>query len=249
MFAKPVAPRVGSLVSGPYRQLPEPLPDARLAPFLVGTALVALALRAVDLLFLVVRPRMFVAYLALLGAHIRRAPNLASRFSDLHEARRASKSALELTYGETPVVTAWHLLGRAGVTRASHVVDLGAGRGRVLFAVRARGAHGFGVELLSAHVDAARPSLRAIGAELLQGDATELDLGNATHVFVAWTCFSEWSRRRVLGKLLALRDGARVIALNWPVDIEGFTVIARGRALCTWGPVPYAISERRRVSG
>lgn len=232
----------------PYRKLPEEPTPAHLAPLLLGLALIAALLRAVDLLLLVVRPRLLLAYLRVISAQLRRTPYRETSFEKLHAARRAQKSVAELTYGETPVVTAARLLRAAGVGARSTVVDLGAGRGRVLLAARLLGARARGVEILEAHVAEVGPVLSAVGAELERGDATCASLEGATHIFLAWTCFSEVTRMKIQERLDSVPDGTRVVTLNWPIRGEGFAVVREGRALCSWGPTPYYVSERRRAT-
>jgi SAM-dependent methyltransferase len=219
-----------------------------MAPVLLFLALLSSCLRLLDGLVLSLRPRLLLAYLGLQRAQWRKTPYAARTFADRHDARAHHKSQAEITYGETPIVTAMYLLWRAGCNRKSSVLDLGAGRGRVLLAARYLRASCRGVELLASHVAQVQSILASIGGVLEHGDAANADMREATHIFLAWTCFSERTRQELSQRLLLLPDGARVIALNWGVEHPGFRAVTRGQVLCSWGVTPYFILERARKS-
>ena len=232
--------------SGLYKPEPEePVPMA-MAPVLLFLALLSTGLRLIDGLVLSLRPRLLRAYLGLQRAQWQKTPYASRTFADRHDARAHHKSQTEITYGETPIVTAMYLLWRAGCNRTSSVLDLGAGRGRVLLAARYLRASCKGVELLASHVSQVQSTLASIQAALEHGDAANTDMRGATHIFLAWTCFSERTRRDLSQRLLSLPDGTRVIALNWSVEQPGFRIVARGQVLCSWGVTPYFIVERER---
>lgn len=217
-----------------------------IVPLVVG-ALFSLAtvLRVVDALFLLRRPRLLRAYLRTWRAAFERTPWEDGSFDQLHDARRRHKSRIELTYGETPVVSAVRALRAAGVGPGSRVLDLGCGRGRVLLAARYLGAEAIGVELVASHVALTGPLLAAVGAEVRQGDAEEPPLEGVTHVFAAWTCFSAETRARIERALEGAPAGLRVIALNHPMRSERFALLRRLTLMCSWGRVPTTVHERK----
>lgn len=217
-----------------------------LAPVLLLLALLSSFLRMLDAFVLVLRPRLLRAYLGLQRAQWRKTPYASRAFADRHDARAHHRSITEITYGETPIVTAIYLLWRAGCRRDSSVVDLGAGRGRVLLAARFLRASCMGIELLASHISEVQATLASIGAPLVQGDAANAVMSDATHIFLAWTCFSERTREQLSTNLLALPEGTRVIALNWNITQPGFRIVAQGNVLCSWGITPYYILERMR---
>lgn len=231
---------------GLYRPEPEEPVPVRLAPVLLSLALLSSFLRLLDVAVLVLRPRLLWAYFGLLRAQWRQTPYAARAFADRHDARTHQKSQTEITYGETPVVTALYLLWRARCGRQSSLLDLGAGRGRVLLAARCLGASCGGIELLQSHVAQVQRTLKHVGANLENGDAVSARLDGATHIFLAWTCFSERTRTQLAANLSTLNDGVRVIALNWGIDVPGFRLVCAGRALCSWGVTPYFVLERDR---
>lgn len=216
-----------------------------LVPLVVG-ALFSLAsvLRVVDALYLLRRPALLRVYLRTWRKAFEHTPWTDGSFDQLHDARRRHKSRIELTYGETPVVSAVQVLRAAGVGPGSRVLDLGCGRGRVLLAARYLGAEAVGVELVESHVALTRPLLAAIGADVRAGDAEEPPLEGVTHVFAAWTCFSAGTRARIERALEKAPAGLRVIALNHPVVSKNFALVRKITLTCSWGRVPTTIHER-----
>lgn len=211
---------------------------------LAGLFSLGAVLRWLDLLRLLPRPRLLFAYLRLWATAFVHSPWSDGSFDKRRDARRFHKSMLELTYGETPVVTAVRALRAAGVDASSRVLDLGCGRGRVLLAARLLGARAEGLDMLESHVDAAREPLAAIGADVRVGLAEESRLEGVTHVYVAWTCFSTETRARVVAHLRTAPPGLRVVVLNHRVDDDAFALVASLTLLCSWGRVPAYVYER-----
>lgn len=212
---------------------------------LAGLFSLGALLRWVDLLRLLPHPRLLFAYLQLWGKAFVHTPWSDGSFDKRRDARRFHKSMVELTYGETPVVTAVQALRAAGVDASSRVLDLGCGRGRVLLAARLLGAEAEGFDMLAGHVEVARDPLAAIGAGVYLGLAEEATLTGVTHVFVAWTCFSAETRARVVAHLRTAPAGLRVVVLNHCIEDDAFVLRRRLSLLCSWGRVPAFVYERK----
>lgn len=233
--------------AGLYRPEPEDPVPVTLAPVLLFLAFLSLLLRLLDAFVLLLRPRLLRAYIGLQRAQWRKTPYASRSFGDRHDARSHHKSQTEITYGETPIITALYLLWRAGCGQRANLLDLGAGRGRVLVAARYLRASCKGVELLASHVEQVQGILESIQAPLVHGDAAMERLSEATHIFMAWTCFSERTRQQLASNLESVPAGTRIIALNWSIDRPGFRIVTKGRVLCSWGVTPYFILERTRA--
>ncbi len=211
-------------------------------PFLESVALqvsvlgITLVTRLADLAVLLVRPRLLRAYVSVWVAALLRSPYRLRRSFEVVRALKASGQPLrELIYGETPLVTGLRAFRAAGVGPGSRVVDLLAGRGRALLAARWLGAEARGVELLERHVVSVAEPLRRAGISLVQGDALLEELGDATHVFLAWTALGPETKARVLERLRTCRPGTRILTVTRPVEAEDFPVLGRQRLLFTWG--------------
>ncbi|HVE87724.1 MAG TPA: class I SAM-dependent methyltransferase [Myxococcales bacterium] len=201
--------------------------------------------RVLDVAVLLVRPRLLWAYLRVWGAELWRSPY---RWPRSFEARRvvqaAGQTLRELMYGEVLVATGAYVLARAGVGRASTLLDVGAGRGRALLAARLRGARARGVELWEPHVRAVGKALEGAGVTLEVGDATQVDYGGATHVLLNWCAFSDETKARVTARLLeTCRPGTRFIAVTRAIQGERFRLLSTHTTLFSWGLEKVFIQE------
>jgi hypothetical protein len=212
----------------------------------VSVLLISLATRVADLLLLLLRPWLLGPYLRVWLAEFTHSPyHLAPTFEVVRVLKSSAQDMRELVYGETPVATAVWVFRRAGLGRGGRLVDVVAGRGRALLAARWLGAEARGVDLLEQHVSSVSGALRAAGASLVVGDATREDLGDATHVYLAWTCLSPETKARVLERLRTCHPGTRVLTVTRPIESPDFPTVSRHRVLFTWGFEPVWVHEYR----
>jgi hypothetical protein len=201
----------------------------------VANLVFALLGRTLDVLLLIWRPPLFRANLSLWWAEVDSDPYRWPRsFEAVRTVKESGQQLRELMYGEAPVFTAVWLLWRAGVGRGSRVLDIGAGRGRVLIAARWLGAHARGLELRPEHVGPMAPALKRIGASLEVADGLRAELGGPTHVFLNWCAFGDETKQRLSARLAALPVGTWLIAVTRAAT--GAPVVRQGWALFTWGP-------------
>lgn len=201
--------------------------------------------RTLDLLLLLFRPRLLSTYGAIWWAELLANPYRWPRsFEAVRQVKETGQTLRELMYGEAPVFTAVWLLWRSGVRRGARVLDLGAGRGRVLLAARWLRAEPRGIELRAEHVNPVQGPLAKVGASLEVGDAMKAALGAPTHVFLNWLAFSESTRARVVEHLSTLPVGTRVIAVGPAIADPRFCRVRRGWALMTWGPERFSVHQR-----
>lgn len=198
--------------------------------------LLGLITRLTDVLLLLWRPRLLRPYWGIWLAERLRSPYRARRTFEVVRALKATGQRFrELIYGETPLMTALLAFKRAGVGRGSRLVDLGAGRGRVLIAARWLGAEAHGVELLGEHVALMAKRLQPAGITLVEGDATRTDLRDATHVFTNWLALTPETKARLVERFRECQPGTRFITVTRPIEAEGFVRLSRHRMLFTWG--------------
>jgi hypothetical protein len=195
-----------------------------------------LACRTLDLLLLMLRPRLLRAYFGLWAAELAKSPYKWPRsFEAMRLLKTTGQTVRELMYGELPVFSGVWLFWRAGVGKDSRLMDLGAGRGRALLAGRWLGAEARGVELLAAHVGLTAGILEKTGAELVQADALETPLDGATHIFVNWTALSPETRTRLVARFRKCRPGTRFVVTSGQIDGPGFELRSKHLLLFTWG--------------
>ncbi len=205
-----------------------------------------IVIRLTDLLLLLWRPRLLRPYLGIWWEELRHTPYRARRTFEVVRALKATGQRFrELIYGETPLMTALYVFKRAGVGRGSRLVDLGAGRGRVLIAARWLGAEARGVELIADHVSRVAPRLQAAGITLTVGDMMGEELGDATHLFTNWLALIPETKARLIERFRTCRPGTRIITVTRPIEAEGFVRLSRHWMLFTWGIEAVWIQEYR----
>jgi SAM-dependent methyltransferase len=206
--------------------------------------------RLTDVLLLLWRPRLLRPYLGIWLAERLHSPYRARRTFEVVRALKATGQRFrELIYGETPLLTALLAFRRAGVGPGSRVVDLGAGRGRVLIAARWLGAEARGVELMAHHVASVAERLRPAGITLVEGDAARTDLREATHVFTNWLALTPETKARLVERFRECLPGTRFITVTHPIEAEGFLRLSRHWLLFTWGFEPVWLHEYRPGPG
>ncbi|WP_244237253.1 class I SAM-dependent methyltransferase [Corallococcus llansteffanensis] len=217
----------------------------RVALQLQGTV-IAFFVRFTDVLLLLWRPRLLRPYLGLWWQRLVRTPYSARRTFEMARALKATGQVFrELVYGETPMLTALLFLMRAGVGPGSRVVDLGAGRGRVLIAARWLKAEAHGVELIPDHVARVAPWLEPAGITLTVGDMTREPLTDVTHVFTNWVAFTPETKERLITNLRTCRPGTRIVTVTRPIEAEGFVGHTYRWMLFTWGVEKVWLQEYR----
>ncbi|WP_233595237.1 MULTISPECIES: class I SAM-dependent methyltransferase [Corallococcus] len=207
---------------------------------------IAVIVRATDLLLLLWRPSLLRPYLGLWWQRLVLTPYSARRTFEMVRALQSTgQSFRELIYGETPLLTALLFLKRAGVGPQSRVVDLGAGRGRVLIAARWLKARSHGVELIADHVKRVAPWLTPAGITLTVGDMTREPLTDATHIFTNWVAFTPETKARLVEHLRTCQPGTRIITVTRPIEAKDFTGHTSRWMLFTWGPEKVWVQEYR----
>lgn len=232
-----------------FRSRADEAPTLSTVVAIVTTVVSSVIHRCIDFAILLGRPRLFGAAARVFVAGWRHSPYRESDFAQLHAARGARQSVAELMYGETPVWTAVRLLRRAGLGVGSRLVDIGAGRGRVLLAARRLGAEARGVELNANHVRAVDAAIKRAGATLVVGDGAQADLTEVTHVYLTWTCLSDATRARMTEHLRSVRPGTMVLTLTHPLEDDAFERVGECTGWFTWGLAPVFIQRRTSAIG
>jgi hypothetical protein len=145
----------------------------------------------------------------------------------------------DLVYGETPILTAWHILTQLGVDSADHVVELGGGRGIFsLVAVSAFGSEATMLEVVPSFVKKTRQVAARLGLERLhvkQADILSQPLLEGTVYFITATTFCDASWRRLDQLLAEAPPGARAVSLSMPLNLAYWKVDEQTRMPFSWG--------------
>lgn len=157
-------------------------------------------------------------------------------------AKRKLKQRLpleDLVYGETPILTAWHILSKLGVDQADHVIELGGGRGIFsLTAVSAFGCEATMLEVVPTFVQKTRQVVAQLGLERLwakQSDILTAPLPEGTLYFITATTFSELSWRTLDQKLSLAPEGTKAVSLSLPLNRAYWKIESQAILPFSWG--------------
>lgn len=158
------------------------------------------------------------------------------------KAKRKLKQRLpleDLVYGETPILTAWHILNKLAVDQADHVVELGGGRGIFsLTAVSAFGSEATMLEVVPSFVKKTRQIVAELGLERLsvqQSDILSAPLPEGTLYFVTATTFSDASWRALDRQLATASEGAKAVSLSLPLNRAYWKLESQATLPFSWG--------------
>lgn len=155
------------------------------------------------------------------------------------QARSLGRPFGDFRYGETLWCSGAEILREAGVGPQDHLVDLGCGRGKMVFLARLlTGARATGVELLPGYLYVARRIARWLKLDrvrFLAQDFSEVDLRKATVVYVAGSIFSQETRSDLECLIEDLSPGAQWISVSWPIEHPALVLQSTRDYLFSWG--------------
>jgi SAM-dependent methyltransferase len=126
------------------------------------------------------------------------------------------------TYGETPLTTLEIIAQRAGITAEDTVYELGCGRGRSCFWLRAFvGCRVVGIEYNPVFVRKASALVQACkleGVVFRCEDMLTVDYSDATVVYLYGSCLEDSFLERLTEQLKQLPNGAKVITVSYALQ-------------------------------
>ena len=145
----------------------------------------------------------------------------------------------DFRFGETPWFTAKQIAEDAGITSEDVFVDLGCGRGKMVFMVHLlTGAKARGLELLPGYVRIARKISKTLKLENVtfqQRDFSQAEIEDATVVYIAGSVFEEDTRASILELVDQLPDNAQWMTVGWASHHEHLQLIEAREYLFSWG--------------
>lgn len=153
--------------------------------------------------------------------------------------KRENLSGNDFIYGETPLLTAKRILEDGGAGKNTRLIDLGSGRGLVVFAgALLLDMEAAGVEAVRTFTDKSnriREKMNLRGVTFINGDITEQNLNGYNLVYLAGTTFSDGLMKRIVGRLETMPAGTTVISLSQSLKSEAFVVVRTGAYAFSWG--------------
>ena len=156
------------------------------------------------------------------------------------QRRLSSRPPEDFRFGETPYNTGLKLLEMAKVTKDDLFIDLGSGRGKMVFlAALAKGCQSKGIEMLpSYNILASRiaKNTKLTGrVQFLNDDFLTCDLTGATVIFTACTSWSQLTRDLLLDRVEELDEGTRWLSVGREQRHPDLELIKADRLLFSWG--------------
>lgn len=158
------------------------------------------------------------------------------------EGARTPVRMENLIYGETPVLSVKKILERLSPSAEDTLIDLGCGRGLVVFAAH----YLFGMETIGIDII---PTFISRGAKLaiwmgtsktvfirenLAWVSDEL-LERATIFYLAGTTFDDEQMEKIVARLERARPGTKLITLSEAFPSPLYTIVGSGSFRFTWG--------------
>jgi len=145
----------------------------------------------------------------------------------------------ELTYGEIYYFTARSILRKIDFTSEDVLVDIGSGRGKMVFFASAYFKAGaIGIEILPTFVSKSRQIANILNlpdAQFIQGNFLDFDFSDVTVVYFAGTCISEESLKKLMKALRKAPKGTKIINLSYPLEEDFLQLMAREEMFFSWG--------------
>jgi SAM-dependent methyltransferase len=155
------------------------------------------------------------------------------------QGRKLDRPFSDFRFGETPWFTGRRLLEWARVGPDDVFFDLGCGRGKMVFlAALDRGCRSVGVEILPGYVRIGQQIAAATHldrASFFCQDFSEVDLREATVVFVAGSIFSDSTKRLLEVLVDQLKSGAQWLSVSWPTSHPRLELKASEDFFFSWG--------------
>lgn len=144
-----------------------------------------------------------------------------------------------LAYGETTSLGLRRILEWAGLRPPARILDLGSGRGLVVFASLLQGFESHGIEIVPEYVQRARKVARALNlpADLRQADMLEAEWPEADLILINSTAFPFDFRHSLLPRLADSSRSTSIVTYDWALPEERFKLAVSGRLPVTWGTV------------
>ncbi|MFC1771150.1 methyltransferase domain-containing protein [Candidatus Margulisiibacteriota bacterium] len=145
----------------------------------------------------------------------------------------------DLTYGETPYFTLEKVLDHIGIKNNDVFYDLGSGKGKlVYFTARRYKITAIGIEIFPSFVKTAKHIANIFTNEkcsFINDDFFNVDISDATIVFVVGTSFSYETEARLIKKILETKPGTKIITTNFPLQNQQIHRLEDFRVCFGWG--------------
>lgn len=146
-------------------------------------------------------------------------------------------------YGETTLRSLDHILARAQICEDDYFVDLGCGRGKLVFWVNCHyNCRSLGIDLnpiFMQHAKAITQQLSFAKVEFSEGAIEDFDLSKATVLYLYGSAFTDDFLYELTKKLQSLSQNTKIISVSFPLNdycqLPAFETIDAMEIQFIWG--------------
>lgn len=177
----------------------------------------------------------------------------AKMLSMIHRSLRMISNK-EFVYGEIDFLSFFTILEKARPKSGDVFYDLGSGSGKAVFtaAMFFDLSKSCGIELLLPLHNKAMDQLKKATSVLkiekkrpeiqfIKGDFFDIDYNDANIIYIAATCLSDETWKKLIHKMSTLKPGTRIIVATKSIQHEKFQKIYQCVDLMSWGLCPVKI--------
>lgn len=154
----------------------------------------------------------------------------------------------DLIYGETPFFTAKKILEWAKVTSSDRFLDLGSGRGHIVFIAAALfGMQSEGIEIVGGLTRIAKiiaDKLHINNVTFHHGNFIECDFSKYTVIYLAGTTFNKKTINDIAQKIKDLPQETKIISLSSPFKNDLLRFIDSNSFYFSWGKTNVYLQQR-----
>jgi Histone methylation protein DOT1. len=156
-------------------------------------------------------------------------------------------------YGETPLFSFAEIARIAQIGKNDHFIDLGSGRGRLVFWAREfLGCQATGIEAVAEFVEWSQDTKEfwsEEGVDFIRGDFSEIDLSFGSVLYLFGPTLSDEFYQKLVKRFDSLKMGTQVITVSTSLDEypggESFELMHRFQARFDWGEADVFIQTKR----
>jgi len=156
-------------------------------------------------------------------------------------------------YGETPLSSMHQIADICNITKNDHIYELGCGRGRTCFWLKYFiGCRVTGIDFVDKFIERAnriKNKSQIDGLSFLKEDFMNINLSDATVIYLYGTSLEDDSIKQLISKFEALSSGTKIITVSYPLKDytldDSFELMQRFNITFPWGDTDVYLQTKK----